>query len=267
MAASRNARPGDRTVRFAEPHRWDLTIAEARAVQERLRSRVRVEPLARRPRLVAGIDVTYPEGAGTALAAVIVMRLPTLEVVERTFAEAPLTFPYVPGYLSFREAPAVLAALGRLASEPDLLLFDGQGLAHPRRFGLACHVGVLVDRPAIGCAKSLLVGRYAEPGARRGCRRRIVERGETVGAALRTRDGVKPVFVSVGHRADLAGAIRAALSCTRGRRNPEPLREAHRAVGELARSLGGSPDGAPPAVPRPLPRGVPGTGGPVRPGQ
>ena len=225
-------------MKFREPHRWDLSIAEAREIQERLRSRVRVEPLVRPPRLVAGIDVTYPEGVGSALAGVVVMRLPSLEIVERAFAEAPLAFPYVPGYLSFREAPAVLAALRGLVAEPDLLLFDGQGLAHPRRFGLACHVGVIVDRPAAGCAKSLLVGRHAEPGMRRGCRRRIVDRGETVGVALRTRDGVRPVFVSVGHRVDLTGAIRAVLACSRGHRSPEPLREAHRAVGEVARGAG-----------------------------
>ena len=224
-------------MKFRAPHRWDLSTAEARAIQERLRSRVRVEPLERSPRLVAGIDVTYPEGAGSALAGVIVMRLPSLEIVERVFAEVPLAFPYVPGFLSFREAPAVLAALRRLAAEPDLLLFDGQGLAHPRRFGLACHVGVIVDRPSVGCAKSLLVGAHAEPGARRGCRRRIVDRGETVGVALRTRDAVRPVYVSVGHRIDLAGAVRAVLGCSRGHRSPEPLREAHRAVGEVARGL------------------------------
>lgn len=225
-----------RCVRFRKPHRWELTVAQARAVQERLRGRVRVEPLAAKPRLVAGVDVTYPEGSGAALAAVVVMRLPALEVVETVIAAASAAFPYVPGYLSFREGPAVLAALRRLRAEPDLLLFDGQGLAHPRRFGLASHVGVVVDRPAVGCAKSLLVGRHAEPGTRRGCRRRIIDRDETIGVALRTRDGVRPVFVSIGHRVDLPGAIRAVLACTCGCRNPEPLRLAHRFVGEAARA-------------------------------
>ncbi len=244
-------------MKFREPHRWDVSVAAARAIQERLRPRVRIEPLARPPQLVAGIDVTYPEGAGTALACVVVMRRPSLALVERAFGEAPLSFPYVPGYLSFREAPAVLAALRRLSVEPDLLLFDGQGLAHPRRFGLACHVGVIVDRPAVGCAKSLLVGRHAEPGARRGCRRRILDRGEAVGVALRTRDGVRPLFVSVGHRVDLPGAVRAVLSCTRGRRNPEPLREAHRAVGALARGAREAPGAAPRAAPRRRPLRAP----------
>jgi len=228
-------------VKFRAPHRWNLSVAGARAVQERLRGRVVVAPLAARPRLVAGVDVTYPAGGETALAAVVVVRLPAMEVVERAFSAASHPFPYVPGYLSFREAPAVLAALRRLRTEPDLLLFDGQGLAHPRRFGLACHVGVIVDRPAVGCAKSLLVGEHAEPGARRGCRRRIVHRGEAVGLALRTRDGVRPVFVSVGHRVDLQGAARAVLACCRGRRVPEPLREAHRAVTEAARASATGP--------------------------
>ncbi len=225
-------------MKFREPHRWDLTVPGARAVQDRLRKRVLVEPLRRAVRLVAGVDVTYPEGSGLALAAVVVFRLPRLELVEEAFGSAPLTFPYVPGYLSFREAPAVLDALRRLGAVPDALLFDGQGLAHPRRFGLACHLGVILDRPAVGCAKSLLVGTHAEPGMRRGCRRRIVDRGETVGAAVRTRDGVRPVYISAGHRVDLPGAIRLVLACSRGRRVPEPLREAHRAVGERARSLG-----------------------------
>jgi deoxyribonuclease V len=222
-------------VRIAEPHRWDLTVAEARALQERLRRRVRHDPLAARPRLVAGVDVTYPEGSGAALAAVVVVRLPSLAVVESALGAAPAPFPYVPGYLSFREGPAALAALRRLRAEPDLLLCDGQGLAHPRRFGLACHLGVILDRPAVGCAKSLLVGSHAVPGARRGCRRRILDRGETVGVALRTRDGVRPVYVSVGHRVDLPGAIRVVLACARGFRHPEPLRLAHRLVVAAAR--------------------------------
>jgi deoxyribonuclease V len=216
--------------------RWGLTLRHARGVQERLRARVRVEALPR-PRLVAGVDVAVPEGSAAGVAGVVVMRLPSLAVVERRSAVAPLRFPYVPGFLSFREGAVVLAALRRLASEPDLFLFDGQGICHPRRFGLAAHLGVILDRPAVGCAKSLLCGVHAEPGARRGCRARIVHRGEAVGLALRTRDGVRPVFVSVGHRADLAGAARAVLACARGYRLPEPLREAHRWVGELSRRL------------------------------
>lgn len=232
-------------MRIQVPHRWDLSLGEARALQEKLRRRVVVAPLARKPALVAGIDVTCAPGAATGVAGVVVMRLPALEIVERRFAVAPLGFPYVPGFLSFREGPAVLAALRRLEAQPDLFLFDGQGVCHPRRFGLASHLGVILDAPAVGCAKSLLCGAHAEPGRRRGCRRRIMLGGETAGLALRTRDGVRPVYVSVGHRIDLAGAARAVLSCCRGYRLPEPLREAHRWVGEVNRARGGAGDPEP----------------------
>jgi len=197
---------------------------------------VRIEPLPR-PRLIAGADVALPPGAGEAVAGVVVIRLPSFEIVERRFAVAPLRFPYVPGYLSFREGEVVLAALRQLRSDPDLFLFDGQGICHPRRFGLAAHLGVILDRPSVGCAKSLLCGKHAEPAARRGSKRRIILDGETVGLALRTRDGVRPVYVSIGHRADLAGAARAVLACCRGYRIPEPLREAHRWTGEVSRAF------------------------------
>jgi deoxyribonuclease V len=231
-------------------HRWDVSCAEARTIQETLRRRVRIAPLAGKPVLVAGVDVACAAGTETGIAGVIVMRLPSLEVVERQAAVAPLRFPYVPGYLSFREGPVVLEAIARLAAEPDLFLFDGQGICHPRRLGIAAHLGVILDRPSVGCAKSLLCGKHAEPGLRRGCRRRIVHAGEAVGLALRTRDGVAPVYVSVGHRVDLAGAARAVLACARGYRIPEPLREAHRWVGELFRGLraGAGPDPAAPAT-------------------
>jgi deoxyribonuclease V len=228
-----NRRPA---LEINEPHRWDLTFPEARTLQDRLRSRVRIESLGK-PRLVAGADVALPPGAGDAVAGVVVMRLPSFEVVERRFAVAPLRFPYVPGYLSFREGEVVLAALRALESEPDLFLFDGQGICHPRRFGLASHLGVILDRPSVGCAKSLLCGSHAEPAVRRGSRRRIVLGGETVGMALRTRDAVRPVYVSIGHRAELMGAARAVLACCRGYRIPEPLRETHRWTGEVSRAL------------------------------
>jgi deoxyribonuclease V len=207
---------------------------------------VRIAPLARRPRLVAGIDVACPSGSSAGVAGVVLMRLPSFQIVERRSAVAPLRFPYVPGFLSFREGEIVLAALRKLEGAPDLMLFDGQGICHPRRFGLAAHLGVILDRPAVGCAKSLLLGEHADPGARRGCRRRIVHRGETLGFALRTRDGVRPVYVSVGHRVDLPGAARAVLACGRGFRVPEPLREAHRWVGEIASGLCSAGPLAPP---------------------
>jgi deoxyribonuclease V len=142
-----------------------------------------------------------------------------------------VTFPYVPGLLSFREGPAVLDALDKLKSPPDLLIFDGHGLAHPRRFGLACHLGLLVDIPAIGCAKSRLCGQYEEPGPHRGDTMPLIDKGEVVGAAVRTRAGVKPVFVSIGHRVDLPTSIHYVLACCRGYRLPETTRWAHRLAG------------------------------------
>jgi len=176
-------------------------------------------------RTVAGVDVGIK--GELARAAVVVMALPELSILERVVIERPVTFPYVPGLLSFREAPAILEALARLESVPDVLLFDGQGYAHPRRMGIATHVGILLDHPTIGCAKSRLCGSYEEPAPARGSYTWLRDRGETVGAVLRTRSGVQPVFVSVGHRMRLDIAIDLVLRCTRGYRLPEPTRWAH----------------------------------------
>jgi deoxyribonuclease V len=178
---------------------------------------------------VAGIDASF--GGGLARAAVAVLSYPGLQVIESAVAARPVTFPYVPGLLSFREGPAVLDALDKLKSPPDLLIFDGHGLAHPRRFGLACHLGLLVDIPAIGCAKSRLCGQYEEPGPHRGDTMPLIDKGEVVGAAVRTRAGVKPVFVSIGHRVDLPTSIHYVLACCRGYRLPETTRWAHRLAG------------------------------------
>ena len=160
----------------------------------------------------------------------MVWDIESARVVEECVASRPLRFPYVPGLLSFREGPALLAVLRRLRSEPDALLFDGHGLAHPRRFGIACHVGLIAERPAAGCAKSRLLGAHREPGARRGSRRPLLHRGETIGSVLRTRDGIRPVYASVGHRLDLAAAERLILACGAGYRLPEPTRLADRLV-------------------------------------
>jgi deoxyribonuclease V len=193
---------------------------------------------------VAGVDVACPRATETALAGVVVMALPGMEVLERHWAVAPLTFPYIPGYLSFREGEAVVKALRKVSSSVDAFLFDGQGICHPRRFGLASHIGLLMDRPSVGCAKSRLLGRHSEPSPRAGSRRQIRDGGEVVGLALRTRKGVRPVYVSAGHLVDLSGAARIVLSCCRGYRHPEPLREAHRWVTRLGRQLR---DGSPPS--------------------
>jgi deoxyribonuclease V len=191
-----------------------------------LRSKVVIEPLPAPPRCVAGADVGFRGGWATV--AVVVLDYPALHVVEQVSVRAPVSFPYIPGLLSFREAPAVLTALERLRITPDVLMIDGQGLAHPRRFGLACHLGVLLDWPTIGCAKSLLVGRYASLLDAPGSVADLVDKGQVVGAAVRTRRGASPVIISVGHRVDLTSAIHVVLDCARGYRLPEPTRLAHR---------------------------------------
>ncbi len=196
-----------------------VTPREAAQLQLRLRDRV-VPRGAVRLRLVAAADVSVR--GDVARAAVVILR--GLEPVERVAVERPVTFPYVPGLLSFRELPPLLEAWKKVKSVPDVILVDGQGRAHPRRFGLACHLGVLLDLPAIGCAKSRLIGEHEEPPAARGSWTPLTDGGEVIGAALRTRDGCRPVYVSIGHRVTLAGAIRAVLDCAPRYRIPEPQR-------------------------------------------
>lgn len=212
-------------------HDWDVPVEEAVAIQRRLRGLVRVEAdvALDRVRVVAGVDASYKD---VARAAVVALAFPALEVVETAVAVRAIPFPYVPGLLSFREAPAVLDALAKLRTRPDVLIFDGQGLAHPRRLGLASHLGVYLDVPSVGCAKSRLVGRYEEPGPNMGDRAPLVDRGEVVGVALRTKPRTNPLFVSVGHKVDLETAVALVLACLRGYRLPEPTRLADRLAGE-----------------------------------
>lgn len=219
-------------------HSWNVSTGEARSIQDRLRHLVKTNPprgFRLPPRLVAGVDVACPRSAPVAVAGAVVMHLPDMKVIERRSAVTPLGFPYVPGYLSFREGEAVTACLRHVESDVDAILFDGQGICHPRRFGLASHLGLLTGRPSVGCAKSLLTGTHAEPARAAGSRRRITAGKEVLGAALRTRDGVRPVYVSIGHLIDLPAAVRVVLACCRGYRLPEPQREAHRWVTELSR--------------------------------
>jgi len=207
------------------------SLAEAAAWQTTMRARVehadRLEPV----RLVAGCDASYGRHARTVRAAVVVIDASTMETVDRAEVEAETNFPYVPGYLTFREAPAMEAAFARLRHRPDLLLVDGHGWAHPRRFGIACHLGVSLDLPAIGVGKSLLIGEEGPLAHERGATAPLVHRGEVIGVTLRTRAGVRPVYVSVGHRVGLASAVRLVLSCGGGFRIPEPIRRADQLVG------------------------------------
>jgi len=209
-------------------HSWNVTTAEARDIQRRLSGMVRQIWDGRPLEVVAAADVGFPD-KHTVLAAVVAVTYPGLRVIETSVVEKPCSFPYVPGLLAFREAPAVLAAWQTIKTRVDLLLCDGQGLAHPRGMGLATHVGVVLDRPVIGCAKSHLYGKYGTVPRKKGRYACMLGNGqEIVGAALRTRDGVRPVFVSVWNRIDLATAIAVVLKCCRRYRIPEPLRLAHR---------------------------------------
>ena len=211
------------------PHHWDLTPEEAIAVQRELRQQVRTtngfDPEA--VRSVAGIDVSLK---GDGQAAIAVLSFPDLKPLDQAVATAKLTFPYVPGLLSFRESPLVLAAWEKLHVRPDLLMVDGQGYAHPRRFGIACHLGLLLDLPAIGSAKSLLTGRHGMLPEDAGARVDLVDKGEVIGKVVRTRAGVKPLYVSIGHRVSLDTAVELVLSCCRKYRLPEPQRAAHNAA-------------------------------------
>lgn len=219
-------------------HRWDLSPQEAIAVQQRLRHAVEATDRLGALRHVAGVDVAFPDRGRHTRCAVALLRLPELALVDCAVVTQPTRFPYVPGLLSFREIPAVLAALERLVRLPDLIVCDAHGLAHPRRFGLACHLGVLLDRPVIGCAKSRLVGDHEEPGIERGSWAPLVDAGETVGAVVRTRTGVRPVYVSVGHRVSLPTAIELTLRLTPRYRLPETTRWADRlAGGRIARGV------------------------------
>jgi deoxyribonuclease V len=222
-------------ARYEQLHEWSLTPREAVELQKRLRERVRVAPLRKKIETVAGADISFNKFDPVVYAAVVVLRLPSLEVVEEAGVVSETKFPYVPGLLSFRETPSVLEAWAKLRTEPDAVMFDGQGLAHPRRVGIASHVGLIIDRPTLGCAKSVLVGKYEEPAPERGAWTPMVDKGETVGAALRTKTRVQPIYVSPGHLIDLAGAIDLTLRCDGGYRQPEPTRRAHLLVNALRR--------------------------------
>jgi deoxyribonuclease V len=227
-------------MRPPDLHPWSLSCREAVRLQEQLRGRLVLDDRSfpRRLRTVAGADVSYSRGSDRFFAAVVVLAFPSLEILEEASAEDRSAFPYVPGLLSFREGPVVLKAFGQLRIRPDAVLFDGQGTAHPRGIGLASHLGLFLDLPAIGCAKTRLCGTHGEVGAGKGCRADLLLDGAVVGTALRTRDRVKPVYVSPGHRVGLEKAVEIILACCRGRRLPEPVRAAHQAVNRVRAAAG-----------------------------
>ncbi|MEA3407600.1 MAG: deoxyribonuclease V [Chloroflexota bacterium] len=213
-------------------HPWDVSPKEAIAIQEELAAHIDTSDALEGCESVAGIDVGL-EGE-VVQAAVVVLTFPDLKIVERVRAERPLTFPYIPGLLTFREAPVILDALARLEREPDVLIFDGQGYAHPRHMGLATHVGVLLDYPTVGCAKSRLCGTHEEPGPWRGQYTWLRDGGEIIGAVVRTRTNVNPVFISIGHKISLQRAVDLVFRCGGGYKLPEPTRWAHRVVSGTA---------------------------------
>jgi deoxyribonuclease V len=217
-------------------HDWNLTPGEAIEIQQRLRSLVKIEARTHEFKTIAGADISFNKFSETVYAGIVVLSFPGLQIVESVGVRSVARFPYVPGLLSFRETPSLLEAWDKLETMPDALMLDGQGIAHPRRFGIACHVGVLLDLPTIGCAKSILVGRHDELDPEAGSRAPLIDRGEQVGVALRTKKKVAPVYVSAGHLIDLDSAVDLVLKSTWKYRQPEPTRQAHLLVNRLRRA-------------------------------
>jgi deoxyribonuclease V len=220
-------------VRVHALHEWEVSVAQARQIQLSLARKVVTENGVTNPGIIAGIDMSAPDANGIATAAVVGLRYPEFSIVEVKVAQGELTLPYIPGLLSFRESPLILAACEKLRNVPDLILVDGQGIAHPRRFGLASHVGLLVDLPTIGCAKSILCGQHQPIGEEPGSHAELVDNRDVIGEALRTKSRVKPIYVSVGHKIDLPSALQWVINCCRGYRLPEPTRLAHLAAGGM----------------------------------
>jgi len=206
--------------------KWPKNIKEAKEIQSIVKKKVKIIQLTKKPEFIAGVDAAFSEDS--VIGAVCIYKYPELTLLEETYATIKIMFPYVPGFLSFREGPAIIKALNKLTIKPDVILFDGQGIAHPSSIGIASHIGMLLNIPSIGCAKSKLIGDYTEPGVKKGEYTYLKYHNAVIGAVLRTRDYVKPVFVSPGHLIDLKGAIDIVLKCTTNYRIPEPLRMADR---------------------------------------
>ena len=223
-------------MKYQSLHPWDVDYRTAVAIQEELRGKLILEDrLPRDIRVVAGADISCTKGDDRVYAAVVLLDAGSLDVLEEATYCGRTPFPYIPGLLSFREGPALLQAFEKLRGRPDVALFDGQGIAHPRGFGLAAHLGLILDVPAVGCAKTRLTGSFEEPGARRGQSSRLVHEGRVIGSVLRTKDRVKPVFVSPGHRVGHERAVDIVLRCSRRYRIPEPTRQAHILVNKIRR--------------------------------
>lgn len=214
-------------------HNWDISCEEARRLQEELRSHIILKVPRKRLRYIGGADVSYEKHGDKFYAGIVVWDMERKEVIDKASASKQVNFPYVPGLLSFREAPALLDAFSKLSTSVDVLIIDGQGIAHPRRFGLAAHVSLLLDISGVGCAKSKLVGEHKPVGANRGSRSDLILDGDCVGAVLRTRDNVKPLYISPGHKMSVDCAVEIVLNCAVKYRLPEPTRLAHQYVNQL----------------------------------
>lgn len=215
--------------------KWPKDIIEAKEIQYELKQKVKITRLIKKPKFIAGVDAAF--SGDNVIGAACLYKYPELIPLEDAHALTKVTFPYIPGFLSFREGPAIIKAINNLKIKPDIVLFDGQGIAHPEGLGIASQVGVLLNIPTIGCAKSKLVGDYIEPGIKKGEHTYLKYHGRTVGAILRTRNAVKPIFVSPGHMIDLRGTIDVVLGCIRSYRIPEPLRRADHLSKKLKNKL------------------------------
>lgn len=229
-------------------HNWNLSYSKAQDLQKHLARSVQFTPLKKTPKLIAGLDCALSKNGQKIIAAVIVLKVPDFEILETAFAIQKLTFPYIPGLLSFREAPVCITAVEKIQNTPDVFIIDGQGIAHPRRLGLAAHLGLFFNKPTIGCAKSRLIGNFKDPPLEKGAWSPLKDKqsvkgnarherrdtgDEIIGAVVRTRTNVKPVFVSIGNKCTLKDAIKITLACTTRYRLPEPTRLAHQLVSKL----------------------------------
>jgi len=219
-------------VEVKKLHSWQVNTVEALVMQRRLAGHVSRMGKVESPRFIGGLDISVNRILGKAVGAAVVLDYPSMNLVEVKTAEGELKYPYIPGLLSFREAPLMLAVCEQLTITPDVFIVDGQGIAHPRRLGLASHLGMFLDVPTIGCAKSRLCGKHEEPGLAVGSFAELTDDGEVIGQVLRTRRGIKPVYISIGNNIDLKSAVKMVLACCAGYRLPEPVRIAHSVAGE-----------------------------------
>ncbi|HGJ64572.1 TPA: deoxyribonuclease V [bacterium] len=220
-------------MKYLDLHKWNISYDEAIKIQHELSNRVIIQPFKTKPKLIAGADVSYSKGSDLFFSGVVIFQMPDLFIVEESTAQDKVDFPYIPGLLSFRESPVLLKAFDKLKTVPDVVILDGQGIAHPRGLGIASHIGLILDIPTIGCAKNVLVGKYETPSIEAGEYTPLIYNNKAVGVALRTKKNVSPVFVSPGYKIDIPSAIEIVLNFCRGYRLPEPTRQAHLLVNRV----------------------------------